>query len=171
MCVHVCHCFQKSEKSFQVGGENVILQGEERLLPASFTYILIFPRGERRKKRRLCTSGSLRSNPFTHRIFNINGCCAMPERDSRTCRWSKPLLLIRFAVPVGFVAYSPFAVVKVPGQPDTNVLLQAQKDRGMALSLDEINLPEIYRPTLKPKRKNAASTYSQCSPLPGRLAS
>lgn len=41
--MRVCHCLQKSEKSFQVGGENVILQGAE--LPASFTYILVFPRG------------------------------------------------------------------------------------------------------------------------------
>lgn len=48
-------------------------------------------------------------------------------------------------------------------QPVANVHLQTQKDRGMALRLNEIHLPKIYRPTLKPKRKNAASTYSHCS--------
>lgn len=48
--------------------------------------------------------------------------------------------------------------------------LKAEKDRGMAQRLNEIHLPKIYSPALKPKRKNAASTYSRCS-LYGWLAS
>ena len=63
VCVCVCHRFQKSEKSFQVGGENVILQGEESELPASLTYILIFPRGSGIEKED-SAPGSLRWNIY-----------------------------------------------------------------------------------------------------------
>lgn len=63
VCVCVCHCFQKSEKSFQVGGENVILQGEESELPASLTYILIFPRGRGIEKED-SAAGSLSENIY-----------------------------------------------------------------------------------------------------------
>lgn len=41
-------------------------------------------------------------------------------------------------------------VVKVSSQSIMCISKQ-KKDKGMALCLDEINLPKIYRPTLKPK--------------------
>lgn len=45
----------------------MILQGEESELPASFTYILIFPRGKGRKED--CAAGSLGENPPVFATF------------------------------------------------------------------------------------------------------
>lgn len=150
VCVHVCHCLQKSEESFQVGGENVILQGAERELPASFTYILIFPRGKGGKEDSAAAAKILLFFFFCN-IYIQN----MPVQIIVT--W------LRLGMSVILIHLSSIESIQLVA----NVHLKTQKFRGMALHL---NKPTFYRPTLKPKRKNAASTYSHCS-LSGWLTS
>lgn len=129
---------------------------------ASFTYIHIIPWGKNREED--CAAGSPPSTShvfaaFTYRVCIINirytefARVSLVHIHSRHW-WSGWMLRSLFTL----------AAVKAASQPVTNVQLKRQKDSGMAPVLHEINLPKIYRPTLKPKRKNAASTYSH-SPL------